>query len=52
MSNGGSAITITDLDRGFAQAVDVVGVCERLAVSGTPSAGTVQALFIPTEVQS
>lgn len=47
--NNGSAIEIAGAAQGFATEVNLVGICERLAVAGTASAGTATAKIVPIQ---
>lgn len=48
--NAGAVITIVGTDQGFAEIVDGAGIFERLAVSGTVSAGTTAQRFERVEL--
>lgn len=47
--NDGQDVPIVGPGQGFGQAINVVGVFERLAISGTPSAGAATAILIPIQ---
>jgi hypothetical protein len=47
--NNGSDIPIAGSGQGYLQLAHVVGVCDRLAIAGTPSAGTCAVELIPVE---
>ena len=47
--NAGTAIPVVGVDQGFAAEVNVIGIFDRLAVAGTPSAGTTTAKLVPME---
>jgi len=47
--NNGLDILIVGADQGFAAEVDFVGVFDRIAVAGTPSAGSVTAILTPLQ---
>lgn len=47
--NDGAAIEIAGGVQGYAQEINILGIFERLAVAGTPSAGTTLAKMAPID---
>lgn len=45
--NNGADVPLAGAGQGFAQEMDVIGIFERLAIAGTPSAGVVTATLVP-----
>lgn len=48
--NDGQAVDIAGASQGYAAQVDIIGIFDRLAICGTPSAGAAVANLIPIEV--
>jgi hypothetical protein len=47
--NDGADVSIAGVSQGFVQAVNVIGIFDRLCLCGTPSVGAVVAKFAPID---